>query len=107
MSSRSRSFSSQRTESDSEGSSDEETVHSPKTEVDHKSFAFCKTHIPGQLDKTCPQCIIALSVVTDPSLLSRLFGDDTNISDMKSRFGRRCDEIVPTMKLDADTMGYS
>ena len=106
MSLRSRSFSSQRTDSDTDGSSDEETGPSTKTEVDMKSFVFCKTHTPGQLDKTCPQCIIALSVVTDPILLSRLFGDsdDTNVSDMKSRFGKRCDEIVPTMNLDADTM---
>ena len=106
MSSRSRSSSSQRTDSGSDGSSDEETVPSQKTEVDIKSFAFCKTHIPGQMDKTCPQCSIALSVVTDPILLSRLFGDTegTSMSDMKSRFGKRCDEVVPTMNLDADTM---
>ena len=83
--------------------SDEENVSNP--EVDIKSFAFCKTHIPGKLDRSCPQCIVALSVVTDPILVSRLFGDsDTNKSDLKSRFGKRCDETVPTMNLDPDTM---
>ena len=72
-------------------------------DVRNRDLRLCP---PGQLDKNCPQCIIALSVVTDPILLSRLFGDsdDTNVSDMKSRFGKRCDEIVPTMNLDADTM---
>ena len=103
MSYRSRSSSQSSNSSHSDDYSDEENVSNP--EVDLKSFAFCKTHIPGKLDRSCPQCIVALSVVTDATLVSRLFGDSVaNTSDLKSRFGKRCDEVVPTMNLDPDTM---
>lgn len=102
MSSRSRSRSSD-SQSAASDSSDYSRDGDPNEEnVDIKSFAFCKTHISGQMDRNCPQCTVALSVVTDPILLSRLF--DSNTSDLKSRFGKRCDEIVPTMSLDTDTM---
>ena len=110
MSSRSDTSGSGSDDTDSRSSDDftdgeAETTETKSNDIDLKSFAFCKTHVPGQMDRTCNQCSIALTVINSPSLVSRLFGESaSNSSDLQSRFGKRCDDVIPTMNLDDDTM---
>ena len=69
---------------------------------DIKSFNFCKDHSPGKLIRSCPQCLVALSVLSDKKLISKLFGEsDAATSGLKSRFSgsNRCDQTVPSMSL--------
>ena len=82
-------------------------------EVDLKSFQFCKTHQPGEMRKSCQDCSMALKVISDKSLISRLFvnsgPDNVNASSsassgMKSRFKGRCDQVIPTMSLSEEMM---
>ena len=69
---------------------------------DIKSFNFCKDHSPGNLIRSCPQCSVALSVLSDKKLISKLFGEsEAGTSGLKSRFSgsNRCDQTVPSMSL--------
>ena len=77
--------------------------------VDLKSFHFCKTHQPGEMRRSCQDCSNALRVISDKSLISRLFAsvnDKTasSASGMKSRFKGRCDQVIPTMSLSEEMM---
>ena len=79
-----------------------------ETDFDFKSFCFCKEHSPGKMIRSCEQCSVALSVVKDKKLVSKLFGDDdtgAGPSGLKSRFnGSRCDETVPSMSLSEEVI---
>ena len=81
-------------------------------EVDFKSLHFCKTHQPGEMRRSCQDCSIALKVISDKRLISRLFAnsgsttlkDSPSSSGMKSRFKGRCDQVVPTMSLSEEML---
>ena len=79
-------------------------------EVDLKSFQFCKTHQPGEMRKSCQDCSIALKVISDKNLISRLFTNSDTVkaasfpSGMKARFKGRCDQVVPTMSLSEEML---
>ena len=94
------------TSSFSDSSEDSDSQISPTT-VDINSLSFCKTHKPGKMVRGCPTCSVALTAITDTKLLSRLFESDpspSTSSGLKSRYGGRCDEIVPTMSLSDEVL---
>lgn len=90
----------------SDSSDDSDSQFSP-TIVDINSMSFCKTHKPGRMVRGCRTCSVAFTVITDKNLLSRLFESDpspSTSSGLKSRYGGRCDEIVPTMSLSDEVL---
>ena len=92
----------------SDYSSGDQDDQGGETNHDLKSFSFCKDHSPGKLIRSCEHCSVALTVVSDKKLISRLFGDnDTEAGQpgLKSRFnGNRCDETVPSMSLSEEVI---
>ena len=94
------------TSSSSDSSAESDSQISPTT-VDINSMSFCMTHKPGKMVRGCPTCSVALMTITDTNLLSRLFESDSSASTssgLKSRYGGRCDEIVPTMSLSDEVL---
>ena len=47
---------------------------------------------------TCKSCSVALEIISDSRIVSKLF-DEPSTSGLKSRYGGRCDDVIPTMSL--------
>ena len=76
---------------------------SDKKDVNLSSVRFCSTHKPGKMIRTCQSCSVALTIISDDGIISKLF-DESPASTMKAKYRGRCDEIVPTMSLSDDVL---
>ena len=92
-----------------DGASDNGDDKSNNRDVDINSVCFCSTHKPGKMTRGCNSCSVALKMVSDETLIARLFGETSpqavaSTSDVKIRYSGRCDEIMPTMVLSDDVL---
>ena len=110
-------YATDRSETDSDvssfdGASDAEDDRNDNNDVDITSVRFCATHKPGNMIRSCQSCSVALKMVSDRILVARLFGEasqdvtttSSSTSGIRTRYGGRCDETVPTMSLSDDVL---
>ena len=79
-------------------SEDDIKQESAEDGLDLNSVRFCSTHKPGKMVGTCKSCSVALEIISDSRIVSKLF-DEPSTSGLKSRYGGRCDDVIPTMSL--------
>ena len=53
--------------------------------------------------RTCKSCSVALKIISDSRIVSKLF-DEPSTSGLKSRYGGRCDDVIPTMSLSDEVL---
>ena len=76
---------------------------SDKKDVNLNSVRFCSTHKPGKMIRTCQSCSVALTIISEDGIISKLF-DESPATTLKAKYRGRCDEIVPTMSLSDDVL---
>ena len=96
-------FSDPVSDSPSEDDSDISEQESAKDGFDLNSVSFCSTHKPGKMVRTCKSCSVALKIISDSRIVSKLF-DEPSASGLKSRYGGRCDDVIPTMSLSDEVL---
>ena len=96
-------FSDPVSDSPSEDDDDIPEDESAKDGFDLNSVSFCSTHKPGKMVRTCKSCSVALKIISDSRIVSKLF-DEPSASGLKSRYGGRCDDVIPTMSLSDEVL---
>ena len=96
-------FSDPVSDSPSEDDEDIPEDESAKDGFDLNSVSLCSTHKPGKMVRTCKSCSVALKIISDSRIVSKLF-DEPSASGLKSRYGGRCDDVIPTMSLSDEVL---
>ena len=86
---------------DNISSSSDEEIEQDSDHDDISKYHFCPDHKAGSMKKECSSCSAALSVISDPGLVSRLLSaTDTNAdAENLKRYKGRCDDVEPTISL--------
>ena len=66
-------------------------------------YKLCPDHEAGKMTRSCLTCVAALSLITSKSIIKDLCSESRDLS-LSSRYAGHCDTVVPTLKLDPDTI---
>ena len=83
-------------------SQDEEPKKDTKV-VDLSQLTLCASHKSGHMTHECKSCAGALSLINDPGVVKSLTANAVT-SSLVSLYSGRCDEVVPTLDLKAETV---
>ena len=88
-----------------EGEHVQEDPDPPKLDKQNlKLYKLCPDHEAGKMTKSCPTCARTLSLITDKNIINQLCSESKD-SSLSARYSGHCDTVVPTLKLDPDTVG--